>query len=86
VQETLNYHARFRCLDDPFNLWVRDPEQFQQLRQREEELEKIAKENMVTKNAIDNFRRIHTKKLTTLRDKLGIQATMQQFEAIIKAK
>lgn len=41
---------------------------------------------MITKNAIDNFRRIHTKKLTTLRDKLGIQANMQQFEAIIKAK
>ena len=71
----MNFQSRFRCLDDPFNIWVRDPAKSQALREQEAELEKIAKVNMITKNSIDNFRRIHSKKLLTLRDQLGIKAT-----------
>jgi hypothetical protein len=68
VQETLNFQSRFTCLDDPFNIWVRDPAKSSALREQEAELERIAKINMTTKNSIDNFRRIHQKKLLTLKD------------------
>ena len=38
------------------------------------------------KLGIDAFRKTHSGKLETLRDKLGIKATSSQFEQIIKSK
>ena len=42
--------------------------------------------NMVLKSKIDSFRRLHQKRLADLKAKLGIEASQQQFEAIVKAK
>ena len=41
---------------------------------------------MILKAKVDSFRRLHQKRLETLKGKLGIQASQQQFEAIVKAK
>ena len=42
--------------------------------------------NMILKSKIDSFRRLHQKRLADVKGKLGIDASQQQFEAIVKSK
>ncbi len=49
-------------------------------------LQQLSQVNMTLKVKIDSFRRLHMKRMTEIKEKLGIKATMQQFEAIVKSK
>jgi hypothetical protein len=56
------------------------------MRNRLSELQEITRDNMALKQEIDQFRRKHQHKLSILKDKLGINVTVQQFESIIKSR
>lgn len=56
------------------------------MRARMTELLNITRDNMLLKQEIDSFRRKHQAKLALLKDKLGINVTVPQFETIIKSK
>jgi hypothetical protein len=86
VNDTLQYIQRFTRLDDPSNVYVWQPSELKALMDKERVLQEVSKVNMLLKSKIDSFRRLHQKRLSDLKSKLGIEATQQQFEAIIKAK
>jgi hypothetical protein len=65
---------------------VWQPSELKALMDKERVLQEVSKVNMLLKSKIDSFRRLHQKRLSDLKSKLGIEATQQQFEAIIKAK
>lgn len=85
VVHSLNYTDRFNKLEDPSNLYV-NTDMYQQMRERLSELLDITRDNLMLKQEIDSFRRKHQGKLAVLKDKLGINVTVPQFETIIKSK
>jgi hypothetical protein len=59
VTDALQYIQRFTRLDDPSNLYVKQPDDLKALMDKEKLLQQVSLVNMVLKLKIDSFRRLH---------------------------
>ena len=59
MTDALQYIQRFTRLDDPSNLYVKQPDDLKALMDKEKLLQQVSLVNMVLKLKIDSFRRLH---------------------------
>ena len=59
MTDALQYIQRFTRLDDPSNLYVKQPDDLKALMDKEKLLQQVSLVNMTLKLKIDSFRRLH---------------------------
>lgn len=59
MTDALQFIQRFTRLDDPSNLYVKQPDDLKALMDKEKLLQQVSLVNMTLKLKIDSFRRLH---------------------------
>ncbi len=73
MTDALSYISRF-TMEDPSNMFSQQ-EQIRNLLLNEGIVQDLSRTNMVLKGKIDNFRRLHQKRMNEIKERLGIEAS-----------